>query len=85
MDIFLAYFQDIDYLLDSMFAPFSVTLASFLRASFAHRFVIDLGKNIGLTFGVFVDTVSVRARNPLNLQTHLFLQYILVILHIRKT
>ena len=39
-------------LLESMFAPFSVIAASLFRASFSHRFVIDLGKDVGLTFDV---------------------------------
>ena len=37
--------------------------ASFVRVSFSHRVVIDLGMDVGLIVDVCVDIVSVHARN----------------------
>ena len=63
-------FLDFGYLWDSMFAQFSIILASFFRASIFNR----CWEGFYIIFDVFFDTFSVRTRNLLNLQKTLFLQ-----------
>ena len=46
---------------------------------------IDFGKDFDIFFDVFVDNFSLRARNLLNLQKHLFLQWISVVVPFRET
>ena len=43
-------YLDFGSLCGSMFVPFSIILASLVRASFPHRFVIDFGTNFGIIF-----------------------------------
>ena len=60
--IVLHMFLDFDSLYDSMFAQFSIIVASLVRASFSYRLLIDLGMGVRLKFDVFVHMFSVRAR-----------------------
>ena len=76
-------YKYVGYLLDSMFAPFSIILASRDRASFSHWVFINVGKDFSFIW--MFDTFFVRARNLLNLQKHVFLQWIWTILPFRET
>ena len=62
--IFGILFLDGGYLLDSMFASFSIILALLFRASFSHRCLIVFGKDCGLIFNVFVDTFFLSRTQP---------------------